>query len=143
MTSSLQRLVNGNNFNFIDGTAFFFVGDASGNGLLYHDFAEFGAAFGRAHIRRRHGLGPRRNPAALHRAAEQSAGDNIITGFFEDDDLEMGPGNDLLLGGDGSDTYTYRPGDGIDRINDSGNGSNGHVDEIVFADWQFPIRSSS
>src|SRR4029077_2470009 len=66
-------------------------------------------------------------------AQEASAGDNIITGFSDENAVEMGPGNDLFLGEAGAAAYTHRLGDGIDRIDDSGSGSDG-PDRIVFAD---------
>ncbi len=46
--------------------------------------------------------------------------DDRITGFDASDTLAGGAGNDLLSGGDSSDTYIFSRGDGQDRINDNG-----------------------
>jgi len=49
-----------------------------------------------------------------------TSGDDTLTGTAGNDILLGGAGNDLLIGGDGNDTYLFNPGDGVDRIVDSG-----------------------
>ena len=51
---------------------------------------------------------------------EETAGDDQIIGSVAADLLQGGKGIDLLVGNEGDDTYTYRAGDGDDRITDSG-----------------------
>lgn len=46
----------------------------------------------------------------------QTAGDDVVEGFWTDDVLEGGAGDDVLRGGDGSDTYVFDGGFGSDRI---------------------------
>ncbi len=53
-------------------------------------------------------------------AQSQTAGNDSVTGFFTNDTLEAGTGNDYMVGGDGSDTYIYNVGDGQDIIEDNG-----------------------
>ena len=45
-----------------------------------------------------------------------TAGDDEVFGFHTDDTIEAGAGDDVLRGGDGSDTYVLNIGDGHDRI---------------------------
>ena len=47
-------------------------------------------------------------------------GNDIIFSGAGDDDITGGKGDDVLRGGDGSDYYYWQPGDGNDRIIDSG-----------------------
>ncbi len=61
-------------------------------------------------------------------AQNQTAGDDSVTGFFTDDTLEAGTGNDYMVGADGSDTYIYNVGDGRDIIEDNGFGDNDVVE---------------
>ncbi|HMO06583.1 MAG TPA: calcium-binding protein, partial [Paracoccaceae bacterium] len=49
--------------------------------------------------------------------------DGILNGTFQADTMMGGLGEQLLYGGSGADTYVFRRGDGIDRIEDS-SGSN-------------------
>jgi VCBS repeat-containing protein len=49
-----------------------------------------------------------------------TSGDDTLTGTAGNDILQGMAGNDLLIGGDGNDTYIFNPGDGVDRIVDSG-----------------------
>ncbi|HYI47922.1 MAG TPA: calcium-binding protein [Allosphingosinicella sp.] len=54
-------------------------------------------------------------------AEQQTLGNDIVTGFDSREDvLAGGRGNDTLNGKDGSDTYVFSAGDGIDRIEDNG-----------------------
>ena len=48
-----------------------------------------------------------------------TAGDDLIFGFSTDDTFNAGSGNDILIDGDGSDTYIFDIGDGHDRIEDN------------------------
>jgi len=48
------------------------------------------------------------------------AGRDSLYGGEGNDTLEGGPGDDVLRGGMGHDFYIYRPGDGVDRIDDVG-----------------------
>jgi Ca2+-binding RTX toxin-like protein len=50
----------------------------------------------------------------------QTAGDDVVNGFWYDETLEGGLGNDELYGNDGSDTYVFTRGDGVDTIEDNG-----------------------
>jgi VCBS repeat-containing protein len=61
-------------------------------------------------------------------AQSQTAGNDTVTGFFNDDTLEAGTGNDYMVGGDGSDTYIYNAGDGRDIIEDNGFADNDVVE---------------
>ncbi|TAZ71163.1 hypothetical protein ELH72_30080, partial (plasmid) [Rhizobium ruizarguesonis] len=49
----------------------------------------------------------------------KTAGDDHIVGFWTDNTLDGGAGNDLLEGGDGSDTYVFGYGYGHDEIRES------------------------
>lgn len=50
-----------------------------------------------------------------------TAGDDLLNGFSAGPEtLEGGAGNDTMVGRDGLDTYIYRAGDGIDRIEERG-----------------------
>ena len=53
-------------------------------------------------------------------AAQQTAGDDIVTGFSAAEALAGGLGNDSLTGYDGSDAYDFTRGDGQDTIRDRG-----------------------
>ena len=55
-------------------------------------------------------------------AQQQTAGNDTINGFTLADTLEGGAGNDVMFGGDGSDTYIFNAGDGSDVIEDNGSG---------------------
>ncbi|WP_322522210.1 calcium-binding protein [Guyparkeria halophila] len=56
-----------------------------------------------------------------------------LVGLNGNDTLEGGAGNDLLIGGRGDDTYVFNAGDGQDRIDNTGGGS----DTLQFADAGF------
>ena len=127
----LERIGDGNQFNYIDGNGFFLIGAASrAGGLMLYDALKLnsidrivfddGTVWDQVAIRQ-HFVDQ-----------EQSAGDDLIVGWYGDDSFDGGTGNDAFFGGDGSDTYTYRRGDGIDRINDTGSGND--IDRIVLAD---------
>ena len=60
-------------------------------------------------------------------------GADRLYGLGGDDYLEGGQGDDLIDGGAGSDTIIFRPGDGIDRISDSGL-DEGDIDIVAFGD---------
>jgi len=47
-------------------------------------------------------------------------GNDTLAGTEGNDIIQGRAGNDLLSGGDGNDTYVFSPGDGIDKIVDSG-----------------------
>jgi len=49
---------------------------------------------------------------------ESAGGDDILNGLDGNDHLVGGLGNDLLAGGAGDDIFTFRVGDGEDRIFD-------------------------
>ncbi len=51
---------------------------------------------------------------------QTSAGDDLVEAFDRQETLQGGAGNDTLIGNDGSDTYVYRAGDGVDVIADRG-----------------------
>ncbi|MBL0371016.1 hypothetical protein JJB09_03155 [Rhizobium sp. KVB221] len=51
-----------------------------------------------------------------------NAGANELIGMAGDDDLRGGAGDDALRGGAGSDEFMIFPGEGVDTINDFGNG---------------------
>ena len=51
---------------------------------------------------------------------QTTSGDDTITGFANANIIEGGLGNDTSSGGDGSDTYAFSAGDGIDVIEDNG-----------------------
>jgi Ca2+-binding RTX toxin-like protein len=51
---------------------------------------------------------------------QQTQGNDLIQGFPGDNSLDMGKGDDYLIGADGSDTYIYQIGDGNDIIKDKG-----------------------
>ncbi len=55
-------------------------------------------------------------------------GDDTVYGFGLADALEGGLGDDMLYGGDGSDTYIFNAGDGQDTIDDNGRND---TDKIV------------
>ena len=57
---------------------------------------------------------------AILLAQEQTAGDDSVVGFTFDETFEAGTGNDVIIGGDGSDTYIFNIGDGQDVIEDNG-----------------------
>lgn len=66
-------------------------------------------------------------------ARSQTAGDDLVEGYWSDDILEGGAGNDILRGGDGSDTYRFNAGFGQDEIQESvGNVMYDDFDTIVF-----------
>ncbi|MDX2288903.1 MAG: calcium-binding protein [Hyphomicrobiaceae bacterium] len=56
-----------------------------------------------------------------NRLLEQSssAGNDLIVGFYTDDTLDGGTGNDILRGSDGSDTYIFGRGYGQDVVEES------------------------
>ena len=49
-----------------------------------------------------------------------TSGDDHIRGTSSSDALTGGAGNDIIIGYDGSDTYTFTRGDGVDSILDQG-----------------------
>ncbi len=55
-----------------------------------------------------------------------------LWGFSGDERIAAGKGDDVMHGGDGSDTYVFNPGDGRDVIEDDGNGD---VDRIEVAGY--------
>jgi len=63
-------------------------------------------------------------------AAQQTTGDDLITGFNRDDVLEGGQGNDVIEGLQGDDIYLYTSGDDNDLIIDSGGN-----DSVSFTDY--------
>ena len=68
-------------------------------------------------------LGETRNMTqvrALFITQQSTSGDDTISGFSLPDIIEAGPGMDVVLGGDGTDSYIYNAGDGADFINDLG-----------------------
>ncbi|HKX49484.1 MAG TPA: calcium-binding protein, partial [Candidatus Binatia bacterium] len=66
-------------------------------------------------------------------ATYQTSGNDSIYGFYRDDTIKGGLGNDYMSGGDGSDTYVINLGDGSDEIDDnSENLGSGQTDTIVF-----------
>lgn len=68
------------------------------------------------------------NDLRLHYLSQvQTAGDDIVTGFWTNDQIEGGTGNDVLRGGDGSDTYTFNLGFGVDEVRE-------WVDNVSYAD---------
>ena len=64
-----------------------------------------------------------------------AGGNDTLTGIAGNDVLTGGTGNDILTGGGGDDVYRYAPGDGMDIVNDYGDGSGGAggTDAIQFA----------
>ncbi|MDX2157687.1 MAG: calcium-binding protein [Hyphomicrobiaceae bacterium] len=64
---------------------------------------------------------------ATYLAQAQTSGNDTIDGFWTDDSLSASAGNDLLRGGDGSDTYHFGIGAGHDTIEE-------HVLNVVFED---------
>jgi Ca2+-binding RTX toxin-like protein len=127
----LERIGDVTQYNYVSGDAFMFIGSATApGGLMLYDFMQFntideiafddGTVWDEAAVRQ-HFVDQ-----------EESAGDDMIAGWFGDDSFDAGTGNDTIFGGYGSDTYTYRRGDGIDRINDLGYDSD--IDTIVLAD---------
>jgi Ca2+-binding RTX toxin-like protein len=56
-----------------------------------------------------------------------------LVGLNGNDTLEGGAGNDLLIGGRGDDTYVFNAGEGQDRIDNTGGGT----DTLQFADAGF------
>lgn len=57
------------------------------------------------------------NDLRLHYIAQaQTSGNDTILGFWTDDQIEGKAGNDVLKGGDGSDTYRFELGFGVDEI---------------------------
>ena len=63
---------------------------------------------------------------------QSTSGDDVISGLIWADTLEGGAGNDVLHGLDGSDTYVFSAGDGIDEIEENGNGDN---DRLLIHDY--------
>lgn len=64
----------------------------------------------------------------LHYLAQaQTAGDDLVIGFWTNDQIEGGAGDDVLKGGDGSDTYRFDLGFGVDEIRE-------FVDNVSFED---------
>jgi len=55
-------------------------------------------------------------------AQSETAGADRVVGFVMDDQIEGGRDADVLIGGEGSDTYVYQRGDGADLIDDGGFG---------------------
>lgn len=68
----------------------------------------------------------------MHLSAASTDGDDNITGFKVADTIEAGRGNDIIAGGNGSDTYIYNRGDGDDVINEVING--GTADQLILSD---------
>jgi Ca2+-binding RTX toxin-like protein len=63
--------------------------------------------------------------------AAATSGDDLLLGSDVDDQLVPGLGNDMVSGGSGNDTFTYRKGDGDDRISDS----SGTADKLVLSNY--------
>ena len=59
-------------------------------------------------------------------------GDDIVTAFSNEDVLIGGAGNDTLSGGGASDTYVFSAGDGVDFVDENGNGD---TDVVQFTDY--------
>lgn len=62
---------------------------------------------------------------ALLIAKQETAGNDVVTGFSGGDTLQGGAGNDTLQGGGGGDSYVYSIGDGNDLIDEQGSVSGG------------------
>lgn len=68
------------------------------------------------------------NDLRLHYLAQvQTAGDDAVVGFWTNDRIEGGTGNDVLRGADGSDTYVFELGFGVDEVRE-------WVDNVSYAD---------
>ena len=68
------------------------------------------------------------NDLRLHYLAQvQTSGNDNVLGFWTDDQIEGGSGNDVLRGWDGSDTYRFDLGFGVDEIRE-------FVDNVSFED---------
>ncbi|WP_371395684.1 cadherin-like domain-containing protein [Fretibacter rubidus] len=77
---------------------------------------------------------------ALILSQQATAGDDVIIGYSSTEDvITGGAGNDLLIGGDLSDTYIFNAGDGNDIIDDDGFRDNDVVNIIGYSstDAQF------
>ena len=128
----LQRIGDHSRYYYIDGSAAFFIGtdgaDAGGFMMYTNDFYmqadrlifDDGTVWERAELEQ-HFID-----------VQYTDGDDVIAGFFGDNTVEAGRGNDFLIGGEGSDTYVYRAGDGFDRIDDRD--SYDSADRLVFED---------
>lgn len=57
---------------------------------------------------------------------------NTLQGFADADTLVGGAGDDVLSGREGADRYEFSAGDGMDIINDLGDGT---TDRVVFKDY--------
>ena len=51
-------------------------------------------------------------------ADQATTGDDVITGSFQSETISGGTGNDILSGINGSDTFVFAVGDGVDHITD-------------------------
>ncbi|HGG65001.1 MAG TPA: calcium-binding protein [Rhodobacteraceae bacterium] len=51
-------------------------------------------------------------------ADQATSGDDVITGSFQSETISGGTGNDILSGINGSDTFVFAVGDGVDHITD-------------------------
>jgi Ca2+-binding RTX toxin-like protein len=70
---------------------------------------------------------------------QSTSGDDHLVGFYTGDDLDGGGGNDLLEGGDGSDTYHFDRGYGNDEIREGVTDVNaGDFDQVVFGPTLLP-----
>jgi Ca2+-binding RTX toxin-like protein len=68
------------------------------------------------------------NDLRLHYLAQvQTSGNDTVIGFWTNDQINGGAGDDILRGGDGSDTYTFDLGFGVDELREN-------VDNVSYAD---------
>lgn len=76
-------------------------------------------------------------------AAQASDGDDTVIGSSLDDAISGGVGADLLAGGAGNDTYHFAPGDGDDRISDTGDDTDDvlRLDTLLPADLAYALRA--
>lgn len=66
------------------------------------------------------GIAPQAPVESQGTVVQGTAGDDVLAGSERSDRIAGGPGNDTLAGGNGDDTYVFNPGDGTDRIVDTG-----------------------
>jgi Ca2+-binding RTX toxin-like protein len=62
--------------------------------------------------------------------AQQTAGDDVVSGYDGNDVLDGGRGNDTLMAARGNDTYVFGRGYGQDRVDDWA-GNYGDIDDII------------
>lgn len=76
-------------------------------------------------------------------AGQATEGNDTIIGTDLADDLSGGLGSDLVLGGDGDDTYRFAKGDGDDRIADEGSDTGDvlYLDGLNVSDLAYALRA--